>query len=47
MHRTGFEHALWHLVKEARIDRVAAPGLVGLWFAGWLALAMALFAPAP
>jgi hypothetical protein len=45
MHRTGFEHALWHLVREQRWDRVAAPGLVALWFAGWLALVVALFAP--
>ena len=46
MHRTGFEHLTWHLVKEQQRDRWAAPALVGLWFAGWLAFALALFAPA-
>jgi hypothetical protein len=46
MHRTGFESALWQLVREVRLERLAAPGLVGLWFAGWLALVLTLFAPA-
>jgi len=46
MHRTGFEHALWHLVKEQRWDRVVAPSLIGLWCAGWVALAVAVFSPA-
>jgi hypothetical protein len=36
---------MWHLVKEQRRDRWAAPALVGLWFAGWLSLALAVFAP--
>ncbi len=45
MRRTGYESALWQLFKEVRAERVAAPGLVGLWFAGWLALALTLFAP--
>jgi hypothetical protein len=45
MRRTGYEHALWHLVKGARFDRLAAAGLVGLWFAGWLSLVLTLFAP--
>jgi hypothetical protein len=46
MHRTGYESALWELAKQVTFDRVAAPGLVGLWFAGWLALTLTLFAPA-
>jgi hypothetical protein len=46
MHRTGFEHALWRLIREMGRDRVAASGLVGLWAAGWLALVLAVFAPA-
>ena len=45
MHRTGYESALWQLVREVRLERLAAPGLVGLWFVGWLALALAVFAP--
>lgn len=45
MHRTGYESALWHLAKEVRVDRFVAPGLVGLWFAGWLALVLTLVAP--
>jgi hypothetical protein len=45
MHRTGYESALWQLVREVRLDRLAAPGLVALWFAGWAALALTLFAP--
>ena len=45
MHRTGYESALWQLAKGIKLDRLAAAGLAGLWFAGWLALALALFAP--
>lgn len=45
MHRTGYEHALWHLAKELRRERLAAPSLVGLWFAGWLSFVLTLFAP--
>lgn len=45
MRRTGYENALWHLVKEVRVDRLAAPGLVGLWIAGWLSLVLTLVAP--
>ena len=45
MHRTGFESALWQLAKEVKSDRLAAVGIVGLWFAGWLSLAITLFAP--
>ena len=45
MHRTGYESASWQLVHELWKDRLAAAGLVGLWSAGWLALALAVFAP--
>ncbi len=45
MHRTGFEHVTWHIVREQRLDRLAAPALVGLWFVGWLAFVLTLFAP--
>jgi hypothetical protein len=45
MHRTGYESALWELAKQIRLDGFAAPGLVGLWFAGWLALVLTLFTP--
>ena len=45
MHRTGYESALWHLAKEVKLERLAAPALVGLWFVGWLALVLTLFAP--
>jgi hypothetical protein len=45
MHRTGLEHALWHLVREMRWDRAVAPGLVALWLTGWVGLVLALFAP--
>jgi len=45
MHRTGWERATWHLVKEMRWDRAVVPGAVALWVAGWVALVLALFAP--
>jgi len=45
MHRTGYEHALWHLAKELRAERLAAPALVGLWFAGWLSFVLTVFTP--
>ena len=45
MHHTGFEHCTWDLIKQLRRDRVAAPALVGLWFVGWLAFVLTLFAP--
>jgi hypothetical protein len=45
MHRTGYESALWQLAKELKADRLAAVGLVSLWFAGWLAFVLTLFAP--
>jgi hypothetical protein len=43
MHRTGYEHALWHLAKELQFERLAAPGLVALWVGGWLAFVLAVF----
>lgn len=45
MHRTGYESVMWHILKEQRRDRLAAPALVGLWFVGWLAFFVTLFAP--
>ncbi|HXU70834.1 MAG TPA: hypothetical protein VN947_15960 [Polyangia bacterium] len=45
MHRTGFESVMWHLLQEQRRDRLAAPALVGLWFAGWLSFLLTLLAP--
>jgi len=45
MRRTGYESAMWHLVRQIRFDRLAAPALIGLWFAGWLALLMTLLTP--
>jgi hypothetical protein len=45
MHRTGYESALWQLAREVNLDRLAEVGLVGLWFAGWLAFVLTLFAP--
>ena len=45
MHRTGYESALWRLAKEVNADRLAAVALVSLWFAGWLAFVLSLFAP--
>ena len=45
MHRTGYESVMWHIVKEQRFARIAGPALVALWVAGWLALAVTVFAP--
>jgi hypothetical protein len=46
MHRTGYEHALWNLVREQWKDRLAESGLIALWGAGWLALILAVCTPA-